>query len=168
MTLSRVPNWVLTARASWSQISCKAGLILPEVAHFRHYPLPIESLAHFAFQFIWFTFLIFGFPFTFQFIGSNSYDSLSFAHQGLLIHSVHLFSLLNMKKISIYLQLSFGNAVTGVTFILALCQWGKFSRGKNCLIENVIQNKHRAGKADEQWNKQKVDNLYHFWFETLF
>ena len=80
-----------------------------------------------------------------------SLGSISFflAHQGLLIHSVHPFSLSNMKKISIFLQFSFGNVVTGVTFILALCQWGKFSRGKNCLIEKVIQNKHRAGKADE-------------------
>ena len=39
--------------------------------------------------------------------------------------------------------------MTGVTFILSLCQWGKYSSGKNCLIENAIQNKHRADKADE-------------------
>ena len=39
--------------------------------------------------------------------------------------------------------------MTGVTVILSLCQWGKSSSGKNCLIGNAIQNKHRAGKADE-------------------
>ena len=39
--------------------------------------------------------------------------------------------------------------MTGTTFVLALYQWGKFSRGKNYLIENAIQNKHRAGRDDE-------------------
>ena len=37
----------------------------------------------------------------------------------------------------------------GVSFVLALCQWGRFSNGKNGLIENAIQNKHWAGKAGE-------------------
>ena len=68
----------------------------------------------------------------------------------LFICNVYLFSLSNMKKISIVLQFSSGNVMTGVTFVLALHQWGKFSRGKNYLIENAIQNKHRAGRADEQ------------------
>ena len=67
-----------------------------------------------------------------------------------------------MKKTSIILQFSSGNLVTGVTYILALCQWGKFTRGKNCLIENAIQNKHWAGKSSEQWNKQKVDTSFSF------
>ena len=78
------------------------------------------------------------------------------------MHSVHPFSLSNMKKILIFLQLSFWNVVTGVNFILALCQWGKFLHHRNGLIENVMQNKHRAGKADEQGNKQKVDMSFPF------
>ena len=67
-----------------------------------------------------------------------------------------------MKKTSILLQFPSGNPVTGVAFILALCLWGKFSRGKNCLIENAIQNKHWAGKAGELWKLKKVDMLFHF------
>ena len=31
-----------------------------------------------------------------------------------------------------------GFMLRGVSFILALHQWGKFSSGKNCLIENAI------------------------------
>ena len=67
--------------------------------------------------------------------------SFSLAHQGLLFHSVHLFPLSNMKRIS------------------ALCQLGKLSMGK---VLNVIQNKNRAGKAGEQWIKQKVDMSFSF------
>ena len=37
----------------------------------------------------------------------------------------------------------------GVSFVLALCQWGRFSNGKDGLIENVTQNTHWAGKAGE-------------------
>ena len=50
----------------------------------------------------------------------------------------------------------------GVSFVFALCQWGRFSRGKNCLIANATQNKHRAGRASEQWNKQKMDTSFSF------
>ena len=89
-------------------------------------------------------------------------SSCSFESLAHLIYSVHLFSLLNMKKISIFLQFSSGNIMIGVSFILSLCQWGRFSRGKNCLIANAIQNKHRAGRASEQWNKQKVDKSFSF------
>ena len=53
-----------------------------------------------------------------------------------------------MKK-PIVLQFSPGNLVIGVSFVLALCQWGRFSNGKNGLLENAIQNKHWAGKAGE-------------------
>ena len=43
----------------------------------------------------------------------------------------------------------------GVSFVLALCQWGRFSNGKNGLIENAIQNKHWAGKAGETFENLK-------------
>ena len=48
----------------------------------------------------------------------------------LLIYSVHLFSLSNMKKISIFLHCSSGSMVVGVSFILTLCQGEDFQGGR--------------------------------------
>ena len=65
-------------------------------------------------------------------LGSSSLAHLvHMSHFSLFIWvPVHLFSLSNMKKTSIFLQFSSGNLVTGLSFILALCQWGKFTRGR--------------------------------------
>ena len=58
--------------------------------------------------------------------------------------------------------------MTGVTFILALCQWGKFTRGKNCFIENAIQNKHWAGKAGEAWKHKSEYAFFIFDLKCYF
>ena len=64
----------------------------------------------------------------------------------LLIHSAHLFSLSNMKKISIFLRFLFGNMVGGVSFILALYQWRKFSRGKIVQLKMLYENQTGLAK----------------------
>ena len=58
----------------------------------------------------------------------------------LLIYSIHLFSLSNVKKTLIFLHLSFGKYSQKWTFHFNIDSIGKFSRGKNCFIENATEN----------------------------
>ena len=81
----------------------------------------------------------------------------------LLICNVYLFSLSNMKKISNFLQFSSGNVVTGVTFILALHQWGKFSKGQEIIWLKMLC-KTNIGLAELMNNETIKEwiHLFHF------
>ena len=58
----------------------------------------------------------------------------------LLIYNVHAFSLSSMKIFQSFYIFHLENIIRSGSFVLTLCQWEIFSRGKNCLTENAIQN----------------------------
>ena len=60
-----------------------------------------------------------------------------------------------MKKIPIFLCFSFGNLKIGMSFILALHQWERFSMDESCLTRNTIGKSNRAGRADEPMKQLK-------------
>ena len=58
----------------------------------------------------------------------------------LILHTsyLHMISSQNVKKIPISLCFSFGNLKIGVSFILALHQWERFSMDESYLTRNTI------------------------------
>ena len=89
--------------------------------------------------------LSFGFPVHMSPFSSSGFHMNHLPHLG---SSIHLFSWSNMKKdfnlFTVFIWESYDRG--NCHFIIV--PMGEISSGKKCLIENAIQNKHRAGKAD--------------------
>ena len=134
----------------------------PWSSTFRHYPLPISVL------WVYMHHLLFGFQFTCSF---SSYESLFLVH--LSSSSNESFFLVLFDSSSLVFIGKYEKDFNLFTiFIWESCDWGnlhfcivpmgKVSRGRNCLIENAIQNKHWAGKAGELWKLKNWMCLCHF------